>query len=227
MTKPSTSRAPFRAPLTARVRRRPKEFLVIAIGILIFSVASMATPAVPPPASAKVLLEEYIEKNAQSLDVSAQVALAPVVRDQYSATPGIQTLAAGGTNHDWAKMVLLLGGFPMTDSNVTVVTRWMRQENGPDDWFNRNNPLNNGWGSGGGGGLGSYDTLTTAARNAAEALLSNPGYSGIVDALMASASTESVEQAIWASPWATSHYENGGHWSYAPVPEISAPAGSW
>jgi len=227
MTSPSASRARFRAPLTARVRRRPKEFIAIAMGILIFSVASTVSTAPPPPPSAEVLLEDYIDDHAQSLNVSAQVAPALVVRDQYSATPGIQTLSASGTNHDWAKMVLLLGGFPMTESNVTVMTRWMRQENGPDDWFNRNNPLNNGWGSGGGGGLGSYDTLTTAARNAAEALLSNPGYSGIVDALMASASTESVEQAIWASPWATGHYNNGGHWAYTPVPVITAPAGSW
>lgn len=227
MTQPTTSRAPHRAPLTARVRRRPKEFIAIAVGVLIFSVASTVSTAPPPPPTAAELLEDYIEDNAQSLDVSAQVAPALVVRDTYSATPGIQTLAAGGTNHDWAKLVLLIGGFPMTETNITVFTRWMRQENGPDDWYNRNNPLNNGWGSGGGGGLGSYDNLIIAAENAAEALHSLPGYSGIVDALMASASTESVEQAIWASPWATGHYNNGAHWSYTPVPVIKAPEGSW
>lgn len=227
MTQPTTSRAPHRAPLTTRVRRRPKEFIAIAIGVLVFAVASTVSTAPPPPPTAAELLEDYIDDNAQSLDVSAQVAPALVVRDTYSATPGIQTLAAGGTNHDWAKLVLLIGDFPMTESNITVFTRWMRQENGPDDWYNRNNPLNNGWGSGGGGGLGSYDNLIIAAENAAEALHSLPGYSGIVEALMASASTESVEQAIWASPWATGHYNNGAHWSYTPVPVIKAPEGSW
>ena len=77
---------------------------------------------------------------------------------------------------------MLFAGFSVTDSNVTVLARWMRQENGADDWFNRNNPLNNGWGSGGGGGLGSYDNLALAAENAADALHSVGGYSAIVDA---------------------------------------------
>jgi len=71
---------------------------------------------------------------------------------------------------------MLFAGFPVTDSNATVFTRWMRQENGSDDWFNRNNPLNNGWGSGGGGGLGSYDSLVIAAENAADVLHSVGGY---------------------------------------------------
>ena len=67
-----------------------------------------------------------------------------VTRDAFSATAGIATYVAGGTNHDRAKRVMLFAGFPVTDSNVTVFTRWMRQENGADDWFNRNNPINNG-----------------------------------------------------------------------------------
>jgi hypothetical protein len=227
MIQPSSPRARGRTPLTSRVRRRPRESLAVAAGILVFAVASTVSTAPPPPATAAELLEVYIDENAQSLRVSARVAPAIVVRDSYSATEGIQSFAAGGTNHDWARLVLLLGEFPMTESNITVITRWMRQENGPDDWFNRNNPLNNGWGSGGGGGTGTYDDLLAAARNAAEALRSLPGYSGIVEALMASASTESVEQAIWASPWATGHYNNGAHWSSAPVPVVTAPAGTW
>ncbi len=87
----------------------------------------------------------------------------------------------------------------------------MRQENGTNDWWNRNNPLNNGWGSGGGSGLGSYDSLVIAAENAAEALLSHSGYRGIVAGFAASAPTQVIEQAIWASPWASGHYANGGH----------------
>lgn len=123
--------------------------------------------------------------------------------------------------------MLLLAGFPITENNVTVFTRWMRQENYTDSWWNRNNPLNNGWGSGGGGGLGSYDNLTLAAENAAEALLSNPGYGGIVDAFRASAPTAVTEAAIWASPWASGHYGNGARWSLVPVPVITAPADAW
>jgi len=150
-----------------------------------------------------------------------------VTRDGFSATPGIATYVAGGTNHDWAKLVMLFAGFPVTDSNVTVFTRSMSQENGSDDWFDRNNPLNNGWGSGGGGGLGSYDDLVLAAENAADALHSVGGYGAIVDAFAASAPSEVIEAAIWASPWASGHYANGKHWSYAPVPVVSAPEGTW
>src|SRR5690606_17923505 len=126
-----------------------------------------------------------------------------VTRDDYSVTPGIATWVRGGTNHDWARLVLLLGGWPLSDNNVTVITRWMRQENGPDNWWNRNNPLNNGWGSGGGGGTGSYPDLQTAARYVGIALHSLAGYAPIVDALAHSAPTEVTERAIWASPWAS------------------------
>jgi hypothetical protein len=172
-------------------------------------------------------LQAYLTANAQSLIVHEDAAMASVIRDTYSATPGIATLAAGGTNHDWAKLVLLLGAFPMTENNITVMTRWMRQENFVDSWWNRNNPLNNGWGSGGGGGLGSYDSLITAAENAAEALHGNPGYGQIVASFMASAPTEVTEAAIWASPWASGHYNDGKHWAYFPVPVVKADPSAW
>ncbi|MDQ2698595.1 MAG: hypothetical protein M3Y46_07360, partial [Actinomycetota bacterium] len=123
--------------------------------------------------------------------------------------------------------VCLLAGFPMSDSNVLVITRWMRQENYIDSWWNRNNPLNNGYGSGGGGGLGSYSSLIVAAENAAASFYANPGYQPFVDAFLRSAPTEEIEAAIWASPWASGHYNNGAHWSYAPVPVVSAPADAW
>jgi hypothetical protein len=210
-----------------RPRRRIRKAIVAVGGTVAFFL--LAIPALPPPAppTAEVLLAEFATNNAQSLVVPQHEASASVVRDTYSATPGIETLAAGGTNHDWAKLVLLLADFPITEENVTVFTRWMRQENYVDAWWNRNNPLNNGWGSGGGGGLGSYDSLVTAAENAAEALRSNPGYGEIVAAFAASAPTEVTEAAIWASPWASGHYNNGAHWSYAPVPVIKAPTDAW
>lgn len=227
----SALRAVF-APRTEarRAKRRTAPSLPVIAGAAALAVlAGVVTAAVVPrPPSEAAVLEAYITEHAQTLTVPATVAVAPIApRDNYSATPGIDTLAAGGTNYDWAKMVLLFGGWPMTESNVTVITRWMRQENGPDDWWNRNNPLNNGWGSGGGGGTGTYDTLVIAAQNAAEALTQNGGYSGIREALAESADTGALEAAIWASPWATGHYDNGGHWSYAPVPVIKSPDGTW
>jgi hypothetical protein len=207
--------------------RRTRERLAAGAVLVAFALTAVFSLAPPPPPTDADVLAAYVDKHAQTLTVPQNVAGASVTRDTYSATPGIQTLANGGTNYDWAKLVLLLGRFPVTETNVTVFVRWMRQENGPDDWWNRNNPLNNGWGSGGGGGLGSYDNLVIAAENAAEALRNNGGYSGIVAAFDASAPTEVIEQAIWASPWASGHYANGGHWAYTTVPVVKSPAGTW
>jgi hypothetical protein len=159
--------------------------------------------------------------------VSGEVADASVVRDGYTATDGAKTLAAGGTNYDWAKLVMTFAGWPSSESNIAVFTRWMRQENGVDNWWNRNNPLNNGWGSGGGSGLGSYDSLVIAAENAADALHRNSGYTQIAAGFAASAPTEQIEQAIWASPWASSHYANGTHWSTRTVDVVRAPDDAW
>jgi hypothetical protein len=210
-----------------RAHRQAKAHLVAGAGVLVVALVSaivLAPPLVPTEADT---LHEYVLANPQSLTVHADAAIPAVTRDGYTATLGIEGLSAGGTNHDWAKLVLLFGKWPMTDENVTVITRWMRQENGPDNWWNRNNPLNNGWGSGGGGGTGSYPSLVVAAENAAEALHTLGGYAPIAAALAASSPTEVTEQAIWASPWATGHYANGGHWSYAPVPAIKSPDGTW
>jgi hypothetical protein len=159
------------------------------------------------------------------MQVITGVAAQAVVRDGVSATDGVKTLTNNGTNADWAKLVLMFGGWPQTEQNVTVMLRWMRQENGPPDWWNRNNPLNNGYGSGGGAGLGSYANLTDAARYAAENL--QRGYPGIVAGLAAGTSAEATAQAIWASPWASSHYGNGTHWSTRPVEVVTAPASAW
>ena len=181
----------------------------------------------PSPPSAEYQLATYIDKHAQSLKVTADPTLDDVARDDYSATPGIATLIAGGTNYDWAKMVMLFGGWPQSESNITVMTRWMRQENGPPSWFLRNNPLNNGYGSGGGGGLGSYGSLVVAAQKAAENLQRHPGFGAIEEGFATSAPTEVIENAIWASPWASGHYANGSHWHYTPVESVKAPAGAW
>jgi hypothetical protein len=202
----------------------PKHALVGGGIVTSLVIASAVAIAIPTQAEE---LHSYIVDNAQTVSVSATAALPPITRESFSATPGIATLAASGTNHDWATLVLIDAGFPVTENNVTVLTRWMRQENGTDNWWNRNNPLNNGWGSGGGGGTGTYDSLIIAAENAAEALHSNPGYASIVASFSTSAETSVTENSIWASPWATGHYNNGGHWSYAEVPVVKSPAGTW
>lgn len=215
-----------RTPATVWVPRTRRGLAAAALLVSLSFIAAFAL-APPRPPTPHELLQAYLKSNAQTLDVSAAVAPATVARDGYSASPGIATLVAGGTNYDWAKLVMLLAGWPITEGNVTVFTRWMRQENGADDWWNRNNPLNNGWGSGGGGGTGTYDSLMSAAENAAAALTQNSGYSGIAAAFASAAPTDQIEQAIWASPWASGHYANGGHWSYTTVPVVKSPDGTW
>jgi hypothetical protein len=176
---------------------------------------------------AEATMHAYTVVTEQGMTVSSTAPTVEVTRAVYDATPGVKTLKKGGTNRDWAKLVLLYGGWELSDNNVTVFMRWMRQENGTNNWWNRNNPMNNGWGSGGGGGTGTYPNLDIAAKNAADALHSNPGYAGIVASFKKSASMTSTAKAIWASPWATGHYANGDHWSTAPVPVVKAPASAW
>ncbi|NYH00717.1 hypothetical protein BJ979_003342 [Schumannella luteola] len=161
-----------------------------------------------------------------ALTVDGDVQANDVSRDVVMATAGIDTLKQSGTNADWAKMVLLFGGWQQTDANVTVMLRWMRQENGTDNWWNRNNPLNNGLGSGGGSGLGSYVSLVEAARYCAENIQSGR-YPGIVAGMESGASADVTAAAIWASPWASSHYANGAHWSTRPVDVVKAPVAAW
>jgi hypothetical protein len=196
----------------------------IALGLT--ALALIAGLSIAPTQRAQAEGIPVAERSAgQTIQVIAGVTAQTVVRDGASATDGVQTLTNNGTNADWAKLVLMFGGWPQTEQNVTVMLRWMRQENGPPDWWNRNNPLNNGYGSGGGAGLGSYANLTDAARYAAENL--HRGYPGIVAGLAAGTSADVTAQAIWASPWASSHYGNGTHWSTRPVEVVTAPASAW
>ena len=163
----------------------------------------------------------------QEVAVDGDIAPAGVSREIYSAATGPDTLVTSGTNYDWAKLVLVFGDWPVTDENVTLMVQWMREENGTDNWWNRNNPMNNGYGSGGGSGLGSYANLVDAAEYAASNLEKRSFYAGIVAGLEAGTSAEATARAIWASPWAESHYGNGAWWSTSPVPVVTAPASAW
>lgn len=194
--------------------------------MILIGCVAMAPLAAPPSIAEQQA--EYAAENAQdfvlhsSVAASAATSAAPLERDSFGATPGPETFIAGGTNHDWAKLVLVYAGWPVTDNNVTVITRWMRQENGADDWYNRNNPLNIGM-----GGFASYSSLDESARVVAKALTTSSGYSGIAAAFAASADTATTEYAIWASPWAGGHYAWGGHWHYTPVDVVKAPPSAW
>ncbi|WP_353814486.1 hypothetical protein [Agromyces sp. SYSU T00266] len=200
----------------------------VAVAGLLATLALAPLPrAGQPIAEATVTTVSPFSGDVQEIEVDGDVAPASVSREGYSTTTGPETLVDSGTNYDWAKLVLVFGDWPLTDENVRLMVEWMREENGPDDWWNRNNPLNNGYGSGGGSGLGSYDTLVTAAEYAASNLKKRSFYAGIVAGLEAGTSADATARAIWASPWASSHYGNGAWWSTAPVPVVAAPASAW
>jgi hypothetical protein len=207
------------------VRRVTAPFSAIAAFALLATFAIAPLPR-PTDVAQAALAGDRLDAGVQDVRVAEGVAPASVSRESYTAETGSQTLVAGGTNYDWAKLVLVYGGWPLTEANVTVMVQWMREENGPDNWFNRNNPMNNGQGSGGGSGLGSYDNLDTAAYYAAENLLRSI-YAPIAAGLADGTSAGRTAQAIWASPWATSHYGYGANWTTSPVPVIEAPPSAW
>jgi hypothetical protein len=217
-----------RAGALLRTLVRQRRVHAVAAAIVAFAFFAVLTVAPLAPASDAQDLQDYVNEHAQTVTVTADAEGAVLAdRGDYDVSPGVETLKDEGTNYAWAKMVMLFGGWPMSDDNVTVFTRWMRQENGPPDWFNRNNPLNNGWGTQGGTFMSGYANLVDAARQCADALNTNPGYAGIRDGFAEGKPTEKIEAAIWASPWATGHYNNGDHWSYTEVQKVKAPKSAW
>lgn len=196
--------------------------MVFAIGVAVYPLGAPPSLAEIRAEYTRVHAQEFVLSSAVTSEALAASAALPAARDAFGSTPGPETFIQSGTNHDWAKLVLVYAGWPVSDSNVAVITRWMRQENGPDDWFRRNNPLNIG-----AGGFASYSSLDESARVVAKALTTSGMYGDIAAGFAASAPTEDIEYAIWASPWAGGHYAWGGHWSYSDVPVVPAPASAW
>ncbi|MFB6868957.1 hypothetical protein ACFCVM_10365 [Agromyces sp. NPDC056389] len=217
-----------RRPVPSRARQPRRSLAAAAVLSVLGLLAGLAFAPLPQPGG----LASFASASAphlgdvQDLKVASDVTAPTVSHESYVATTGAQTLVAGGTNVDWAKLVLVEGAWPVTEENVTFMMRWMRQENGADNWWNRNNPLNNGQGSGGGSGLGSYPTLIEAAFYAAQNLQSGR-YPEVDAALAQGDSADATAQAIWASAWASSHYGYGTHWSSRPYEVIEAPASAW
>ncbi len=207
-------------------RSRTRRSLAVFAATAVFAILATLT-LVPAPRAITAPTAADGAGDSQTLAVAPGADAAQVSHESYVTTTGPATLVAGGTNEDWAKLVLVFGDWPLTTENVNAMLRWMRQENGTDNWWNRNNPLNNGYGSGGGSGLGSYDSLVSAAQYCADGLRKYAFYDAIEAGLEAGTSADATAQAIWASPWASSHYGNGTHWSTAPVPVVEAPASAW
>jgi hypothetical protein len=140
---------------------------------------------------------------------------------------GSSNTVGQSTNFDWANLVLKDGNWPQSSNNVTVLTQWMSSENPATNWYNRNNPLNNGLGSGGGAGTGAYSDLLIAAHYVAENLNGGSSYSAVVADLASSAAPSTTATAIENSPWASSHYGYGTSWHSGSVATVAAPSSDW
>ena len=109
-----------------------------------------------------------------------------------------------------------------------MLTQWLRSEEPTSHWWDRDNPLNDGLGSGGGSGLGSYGSVITAAYYVAANLENHAyGYPEVARDLAISAPVITTDRAIWRSSWAAGHYGRGANWGTSPVPSVAAPSGAW
>lgn len=146
----------------------------------------------------------------------------------HASAASMESSSGLSTNYDFVRLVLADGGWPASSNNVTVLAQWLRAEEPPSHWWDRDNPLNNGLGSGGGSGLGSYDSLVVAAYDVARNLeVRGWGYPAIARDLAASAAPGVTARAIWRSNWAAGHYGFGADWDTTPVPSVPAPPTSW
>jgi Fibronectin type III domain/Bacterial Ig-like domain (group 3) len=153
----------------------------------------------------------------------------PLFLSGAGATGAVRYPGTGlSTNYDFARLILRDGGWPVSANNVTVLTQWLRSEEPTSHWWDRDNPLNDGLGSGGGEGLGSYDSVITAAFYVAANLEQHAyGYPQIVRDLGASAPVIATDRSIWRSSWAAGHYGRGADWGTSPVPSVPSPPVSW
>lgn len=162
--------------------------------------------------------------------VTSTLALAVVgVAPAAQATGATLRIAAGlSTNYDFARLVLEDGDWPTSANNTIVLTQWLRAEEPTSRWWDRDNPLNNGLGSGGGSGLGSYRSVEVAAFDVARNLEDRSyGYPMVVHDLAESVQPGTTARAIWRSDWASGHYGQGADWDTSPVPSVASPPGAW
>ncbi len=211
-------------------RRRPLAAVLAVAGTTLLVAVVAAVPYVNPvTAAAARAAAATADQQTVQVDVVTAGAIAP--RDGYAAelSPArtAQQLVGKGTQYDWARLVLYFGGWDASDGKVLAIAQWMRAENAPQSWWNRDNPLNNGWGTLAGNFMSGYSDLVSAAQQCADAIRTNGGYQVIEDALSKDSTRDQVRAAIIASSWATGHYGGGAHWGGGRPPAVSAPASAW
>ena len=125
----------------------------------------------------------------------------------------------------WAKQFLQYIGAPVTPGNVEFVYQWEKSEGGGGQY----NPLNVGplsghtdllvpgdTGSHFGGGAADYNSWQSGLLGAKYGV-ELPAYSSVLKNLRSNNPT-AARAALWASPWAASHYGYGSNWYFGAVP---------
>lgn len=129
----------------------------------------------------------------------------------------------------WAQNLLKSLGVPQSAQNVQFVYDWELAEGGGGKY----NPLNQGpvpghpelttTGSQYGGGAADFASWNAGLQGAVD-YLNMPAYAGIVKGLKSS-NYQTAEHALWASPWAASHYGYGANWPTEAPPGATNLAG--
>lgn len=125
----------------------------------------------------------------------------------------------------WAHQLLKLIGAPESAGNVQFIYQWEKAEGAGGKY----NPLNQGpvsghpelttTGSQYGGGAADFASWDAGLKGAS-IFLSYPQYSKVLSNLK-SDNPAAAREALWASPWAASHYGYGSHW-----PNVAIPGGT-
>ena len=132
-----------------------------------------------------------------------------------------------------------LGNSAPTPATIAMVVEWTLAEDSSSGAFDRNNPLNSticghnfvgSINSDGACGVGHYATYQDGV-DAAIDTVTQANFSAIVAALQGN-DAEGAKHALWASPWAESHYGYGASWPAYQVAATStmikaAPVQDW
>jgi hypothetical protein len=154
------------------------------------------------------------------------IALALVVAVWVGTTPAQTAPAAphattpSNTRERWAiDLLAALGNAQPTPDTIAFVVEWTIAEDTSDGALSRNNPLNtticghhwvgaiNGDGA---CGVGGYATEQDGIDATIETI-TQANFSSIAAALQAN-DARGARLALWASPWAESHYGYGASW---------------
>lgn len=122
----------------------------------------------------------------------------------------------------WATQFLKKIGAPVTPGNLEFVYQWEKSEGGGGKY----NPLNQGpvqgkpylttTGEQYGGGAADFASWDAGLEGAYD-FLHYSNYKGVLTNLQANNPT-AARSALWASPWAASHYGYGSNWANVPLP---------